>query len=153
MFLQDSESLLSSDVETVHAALLKVFRDLRQAERYEVVNPSVLKHMFAKHQESFWGCMQQVFRAPKLFNPLCDFIIKLCRPFIARQSPSMLYIISMNTLYNFCFRVNVQDAHEFFCSLIDQVQEDVSSELKKQYSIEADRPKLEDVCPTTQNFR
>lgn len=101
--LEDSELLLSSDVETVHAALLKVFRDLRQAERYEVVNPSVLKHMFAKHQESFWGCMQQ-------------------------------------------------DAHEFFCSLIDQVQEDVSSELKKQYSIEADRPKLEDVCPTTQNF-
>jgi hypothetical protein len=70
MFLQDSESLLSSDVESVHAALLKVFRDLRQAERYEVVNPSVLKHMFATHQESFWGCMQQVFRAPKLFKIL-----------------------------------------------------------------------------------
>ncbi|KAG0624328.1 hypothetical protein M758_3G240300 [Ceratodon purpureus] len=101
--LEDSELLISSDVETVHAALLKVFRDLKRAERYEVVNPSVLKHMFARHQESFWGCMQQ-------------------------------------------------DAHEFFSSLIDQVQEDVSSELRKQYSTEADRPKLEDVCPTTQNF-
>ena len=63
--LQDFESFVSSDVETIHAALLKVFRDLKQAERYEVVNPSVLKHMFAKHQESFWGCMQQV-----VFDPL-----------------------------------------------------------------------------------
>jgi len=46
-----------------------------------------------------------------------------------------------------------QDAHEFFCSLIDQVQEGVSSELKKKHSIETERPKLEIVCPTTQNFR
>lgn len=52
-----------------------------------------------------------------------------------------------------CDCVGVQDAHEFFCSLIDHVQEDVSSELKKQHSVEADRPKLEIVCPTTQNFR
>lgn len=99
--LEGSESF--PDIESVHAALLKVFRDLKRAERYETVNPTLLKHAFAKHQSSFWGCIQQ-------------------------------------------------DAHEFFCSLIDQVQEDVSSALKKQFSMEADRPRLETVCPTTQNF-
>lgn len=67
------------------------------------MNPSVVKHAFAKHQSSFWGCIQQ-------------------------------------------------DAHEFFCSLIDRVQEEVSSELKRQFPIDANQPKLDTVCPTTQNF-
>lgn len=101
--VEGSDSLPFPDIESVHAALLTVFRDLKRAERYETVNPTVLKHAFARHQSSFWGCIQQ-------------------------------------------------DAHEFFCSLIDQVQEAVSSELKKKHSIETDRPKLEIVCPTTQNF-
>lgn len=57
--LQGSESF--PDIESVHAALLKVFRDLKRAERYETVNPTLLKHAFAKHQSSFWGCIQQVF--------------------------------------------------------------------------------------------
>jgi hypothetical protein len=47
----------------------------------------------------------------------------------------------------------MQDAHEFFCSLIDQVQEDVSALLRRQFSNQADQPKLETVCPTTLNFR
>lgn len=102
-FLSNRESECSGDIESVHAALLKVFRDLKRAKRFEIMNPTLLKHAFAQHQSSFWGCIQQ-------------------------------------------------DAHEFFCSLIDKVQEDVSSALKKQYSVEADRPKLETVCPTTQNF-
>lgn len=61
LFLQSSESLSLPDIESVHAALLKVFRDLKRAERYETVNPAVLKQAFAKHQSSFWGCIQQVF--------------------------------------------------------------------------------------------
>lgn len=78
-------------------------------------------------------------------------LFNLCRP-------ALLVICSITIYYehvglNLCDVVYVQDAHEFFCSLIDQVQEEVSSELKKQYSTEADRPKLETVCPTTQNFR
>ncbi|KAG0598679.1 hypothetical protein M758_12G093100 [Ceratodon purpureus] len=99
--LEGSESF--PDIESVHAALLKVFRDLKRAERFETVNPTLLKQAFAQHQSSFCGSIQQ-------------------------------------------------DAHEFFCSLIDHVQEDVSAALKKQYSNEADRPKLEMFCPTTQNF-
>ncbi|XP_024363352.1 ubiquitin C-terminal hydrolase 22 isoform X1 [Physcomitrium patens] len=100
---EGSEPFSYQDAESVHAALLKVFRDLKQAGRYEYVNPSVVKHAFAKHQSSFWGCIQQ-------------------------------------------------DAHEFFCSLIDRVQEEVSSELKRQFPIDANQPKLDTVCPTTQNF-
>lgn len=101
--LEGHESVVAPDIERIYAALLKVFRDMKRAERFETVNPGVLKHAFAKHQSSFWGCIQQ-------------------------------------------------DAHEFFCSLIDQVQEDVSLELNKQLSFEAQPPKLESVCPTTQNF-
>lgn len=63
------------------------------------------------------------------------------------------HYLLLNSQSNIRVCSNVQDAHEFFCSLIDQVQEDVSSELKRLHSIEADRPKLEIVCPTTQNFR
>jgi hypothetical protein len=75
----------------------------------------------------------------------------LCRE--SSQSIFISSIYTMNVQSNICDCVTVQDAHEFFCSLIDKVQEDVSSALKKQYSVEADRPKLETVCPTTQNFR
>ncbi|XP_024362854.1 uncharacterized protein [Physcomitrium patens] len=100
---EGSAPLMSQDAVGVHTALLKVFRDLKHVEGYETVNPSVLKQAFAKHQSSFWDCIQQ-------------------------------------------------DAHEFFCSLVDQVQENVSCELKRLYPIDAERPKLETVCPTTQNF-
>jgi hypothetical protein len=46
-----------------------------------------------------------------------------------------------------------QDAHEFFCSLIDHIQEEVSSLLKKQSVNRADCPELGSICPTTYSFR
>jgi ubiquitin C-terminal hydrolase len=45
-----------------------------------------------------------------------------------------------------------QDAHEFFCSLIDHIQEEVSSLLKKQSVNRADCPELGSICPTTYSF-
>ncbi len=45
--------------------------------------------------------------------------------------------------------VYFQDAHEFFCSLIDHIQEEVSSLLKKQSVNRADCPELGSMCPTT----
>jgi len=57
---------MEASAESLHAALLKVFHNLKRAERYDTVNPNVLKDAFAKHQSSFWGCIQQVFRSSVL---------------------------------------------------------------------------------------
>lgn len=58
--LQDSEVPPSPSNDSVFAALLQVFLDLKGAGRFETVNPSLLKRTFAKQQASFWGSVQQV---------------------------------------------------------------------------------------------
>lgn len=44
----------------------------------------------------------------------------------------------------------MQDAHEFFSSLLVQVKEDVAAEF--EFDDDADPSTVLDLCPTTQNF-